>query len=87
MGLGSLINYTKILWEILNRPDNDAVIVSLSIGIILLLFSHASTILSYRGRLRDKDRHIEDLVEQRNIFQSIVLGKKGLKRKSTNDDK
>lgn len=85
--MGSLVNYVKIFWGIINRPDNDAVIVSLFIGFSLLTLSHVSSILSYRGRLRDKDKHIKDLIEQRNVFQAIVLGKKGIKRKSTNDDK
>ena len=82
----NFLDYFKLFLEIINRPNNDAIIVSLSTDIILLLFSHVAMFFSYRGRLKDKDKHIKDLIEQRNIFQSIALGKKGLKRKSTNDD-
>ena len=82
-----MIDIFKEIWRILNQPNNDSVVISLLFAGIALVFTNISNYISFRGRLKDKDKRIEDLVEQRNKFQEFVLNSKGLERKSSKDEK
>lgn len=73
----------KAVWQVLHGPDNDPIVVGLLIGWLGLVVSHVTMFISYRRVLREKDRRIEDLVDQRNLFQDIVLKFKGLARLSS----
>jgi hypothetical protein len=78
-----MFNGLKEIWQVLNGPGNDAVVVGLLLGWLGLFVSHFTMLISYRRVLSEKDRRIEDIVEQRNLFQEIVLTQKGLTRVST----
>lgn len=78
-----LLDYIKALWQVLNRPDNDGVVVGLLIACAALLFTQVSNFFSCRSRLRDKDERIRDLVEERNKLQEVLLREKGIERKSS----
>lgn len=75
------------VWKIFNSPNNDPIVVSLLIGWFALLSSQISSFVSYRRVLNEKDRRIEELVEQRNLFQGIVLENKGIPRLSSKKSK
>ena len=80
---GSLFNVGKAIWNILNSPNNDPIIVALIIAFFALLYANIHDFLNCRARIKDKDKRIEDLVEERNKFQDIVLKSKGIDRKSS----
>jgi len=80
---GSLFNFVKAIWNILNSPNNDPIIVALIIAFFASLFVNIRNFLNCRTRIKDKDKRIEDLVEERNKFQDIVLKSKGIDRKSS----
>jgi hypothetical protein len=82
-----MLNGLKEIWQVLNGPGNDPVVVGLLVGWLALVLSNVSMFLSYKRVLTEKDRRIEDLVEQRNKFQEIVLTHKGLTRLSTKASK
>jgi hypothetical protein len=71
------------IWNLLNGPNNQPIIVALIIGWIALLISHFKTLWSYRSRLRDKDKEIEGLVTERNKLQDFILQEIGSKRLTT----
>ena len=75
----------KSIWEILNSPDNDPIIVGFLIALVGLFVAHLRGIFNCRARLKDKEERILDLVEQRNKFQDKVLGNKGIKRRSSKE--
>ena len=79
----AIIEFIKSLWQIMNSPNNDPVVIGLLIAVAALIISHMINSMSFRARLKDKDKMIEDLVEQRNKFQDLVLQSKGLTRKSS----
>jgi hypothetical protein len=79
----AIIEFIKSLWQIMNSPNNDPVVVGLLIAVVALIISHVMNSMSFRARLKDKDKTIEDLVEQRNKFQDLLLQSKGLTRKSS----
>ncbi len=68
-------------------PNNEPLIFGLVIALFGLLVGHLLVWVQFRGRLKDKDRHIADLVQQRNRFQDVALQAKGLIRKSSSREK
>lgn len=80
---GPLFNFGKAIWNILNSPNNDPIIVALIIAFFALLYLNINNFFSCRARIKDKDKRIEDLVEERNKFQDTVLKLKGIDRKSS----
>ena len=79
----AIIKCIKAVWQILHSPDNDVIVVALLIAFVPLFISQVRGFLSYRKILKEKDTRIEDLVEQRNLFQDIALNKLGIKRISS----
>lgn len=73
----------KHIWDIFNKADNNPIIVALIIGWIALIISQLSNWLSYRGRLKDKDKEIEDLVAERNKLQEFIFKEMGIQRLTT----
>lgn len=73
----------KAVWLTLNGPDNDEIVVALIIALGILLYNNIKSFFEYRARLRDKDKAIEDLVQQRNLFQDKVLNPTNIQRKSS----
>lgn len=65
------------------QDASDGVVVGMAIAIFVLLIAHFRVWLLYRARLRDKDEHIEHLVEDRNFFQQFMLEERGIERKTT----
>lgn len=82
-----IIGYGKCVWDSISNPDKTAVIIGLATGWFSLIVSHIIMYLSFRGRLKEKDIRIEDLVEQRNKFQELVLEQRGIERKTTKPKK
>jgi hypothetical protein len=81
--LKAIIEFLKSLWQVLNSPNNDPVVIGLLIAVAALMISNVINFMSFRARLKDKDERIKDLVEQRNKFQDLVLQSKGVTRKSS----
>ena len=79
----AFLQWARSLWEVLNGPNNDPIVLGLIIALSGILLAHGMALMSFRARLRDKDQRIEDLVDQRNKFQDLVLSAKGVIRKST----
>ena len=73
----------KLITDFLEIDGKEGIIVGLAISSVSLLIAQLSIYFKNRYVLKEKDKRIEDLVEQRNKFQDIVLNEKGLKRKST----
>lgn len=71
------------IWATINSPDNDPIVIALIIGWAALLFANFRVFLANKARLADKDKHIEDLIKERDKYQEFVLGKKGIARKSS----
>ena len=78
-----IINFVKSIWQILHAPDNDQIVIALTIACAALLFSHFWSYLSYRRIFKEKDKELEDVKEQRNLFQATVLKQVGGKRVSS----
>ncbi len=78
-----MIEGISAIWKILNSPDNDPVVIGLLLGWSALLVAQTIMFFSYRRLLNSKDRHLEDIIEQRNLFQEVVLKGQGLKRLTT----
>jgi hypothetical protein len=83
--LRAFLTECKTIWQVVNGPGNDPIIISLIVGLGLSIASHLAGFLSYRARLKDKDERIADLVDQRNKFQEIVLKGQGIERKSSKE--
>lgn len=81
--LGAVLGTIKKIWDILNAPNNDPIIVSLVIGWGAFLFSFLMVWLSYRARLIDKDKEINRLVDERNKWQEFFFEERGAKRLTT----
>ena len=73
----------KSLIEYVNQEPS--ILFALVIALIALLYSHFHVWLAYRGRLSDKDNHINDLISERNKLQDFVLRQKGRKRLTSHE--
>ena len=71
--------------ELASGPNSGPIIFGMVIALFALLVSYIFLWLQFHARLSDKDRHIEDLVNERNKLQDYILRNKGLTRKSSND--
>lgn len=81
--LKAITNFATALWDTFNSPNNDPIVLGLLIAVGALLFSHLTGYFNYRKILGEKDARIKDLVQQRNLFQEMVLCAKDVKRKTT----
>jgi hypothetical protein len=84
--LGALIKVVEKFFELAHGPGQEPLIFGLIVALASLIISHVLALIQFRGRLRDKDRHIDDLVQQRNRFQEVALQSKGITRKSTHKE-
>ena len=71
----------------LDPQKNAGSIVGLLIAFFALLVANISNYLTNRRVVRIMNARIEDLVSERNKYQKIVLGRKGVKRKSSRKTK
>lgn len=65
---------------LLALSQDPGVVAALLIGVVILMYSHVHIWLSNRGRLKDKDAHIKDLIQERNRLQEYVLNQQGHNR-------
>ena len=81
--MSSLIAVATGFFELAKGPNAAPVIFGLIVAVVALLIAHGLTWIQFHFRLRDKDRHIEDLVRERDKLQDHVLGSKGQQRLSS----
>jgi hypothetical protein len=81
----SIIGSVKGFLALADGTGNQALIAGLVLALLGLLVGHVIALFQFRGRLQDKDKHIADLIKQRNKFQEIALNAKGLSRKSSKE--
>jgi uncharacterized membrane protein YqjE len=74
------------LWHALSTAS-DSTIAVLVLGMVALMFSHWQIRRSYKERLADKDKHIEELIVERNRLQDVLLKQVGVKRESSEEAK
>ena len=60
--------------------QDNGLVVPLSIAVVVLMYSHIHIWLSHRARLSDKDKHIEDLIDERNKLQQFLFEQQGRDR-------
>jgi hypothetical protein len=66
------------IWKAVNQDSS--VVAALVIAVIVLMYSHVHIWLASRARLKDKDRHIEDLIRERNRLQEVLFRQVGRQR-------
>jgi hypothetical protein len=72
------------IWKLVQAYSQDkGLVVPLSIAVLVLMYSHFHIWMANRGRLSDKDRHIEDLIGERNRLQTFLFDQQGWKRQSS----
>jgi hypothetical protein len=81
--LKAILEWIKSVWEIFNSPKNDTIIIGLLIALAGIIVSNITMYFSFRARLKDKDKMIVDLVDQRNKLQDYILKGKNINRKTS----
>lgn len=66
--------------------EDTGILASLAIAVVVLMYSHVHIWLSCRGRLADKDKHIADLIDQRNKLQDILFSQQGRRRLTSREE-
>ena len=74
----------KGIWEALSHDPG--VVATLLVAVLVLLYSHVHVHMAYRGRLKDKDDHIRDLIQERNRLQQHILNQHGLSRMTSSQE-
>ena len=70
----------KTIWVAVSQDPN--IVLALIIAVVILLYSHIHIWLSCRGRLKDKDKHIDDLIVERNRLHDFLFEQQGRSRLS-----
>ncbi len=86
MGTG-IKEFIASIWQIVNGKENDPIVIGLIIGLFSVIIANFSLYLSFRARLKDKDLHIKDLVNERNKLQDYFFKHMNLERKTTKKGK
>ncbi|HKI99696.1 MAG TPA: hypothetical protein VKB51_14575 [bacterium] len=55
-------------------------VVPLVIAVVVLMYSHLHIWFANRGRLADKDKHINDLITERDRLQDFLFERQGRRR-------
>lgn len=79
----SIWAFLKGIGALCQSESNEILILSLTIACFALLVGYFMHLHSMKALLNEKDKRIEDLVEERNKLQEHLFGKSGHKRKSS----
>ena len=73
-----MLDAFQALWNTYSQDKN--IVTALAISVVILMYSHVHIWLANRARLRDKDNHIEDLIQERNRLHEFLFDQQGRKR-------
>ena len=81
--LRGFVGWIKAIWTVANSPGNDPVIVGLVLASFAMLCGYSISFWRTSQLLKEKDKRIEDLVQERNRLHDVLLAQVGTKRQTT----
>jgi hypothetical protein len=79
--------FIESIWEVINSPNNDPIIIGFIIGFSALLISSIRSHINYRKLIKEKDERIKDLINERNKLQNFLLKQKNVERRTSSQKK
>lgn len=73
-----MLDALRTLWT--TYSQDRGLVTPLALAVVVLMYSHVHIWLANRARLRDKDDHIKDLIQERNRLQEYLFNQQGRKR-------
>jgi hypothetical protein len=79
-----MLEALRAVWAAISQDSS--LVPELAISVVVLMYSHVHIWVASRARLRDKDRHIEDLIRERNRLQTFLFQQQGRERLTSQKD-